>query len=1181
MGITISYRTPREWGAWPALIILFGLCASLLVASFASAAEKTKAVRFPSEKPGVAVARETKEPPAEVGIGDLYAVVVGVSEYQNQKIPRLKVSDKDARDFSSFLKTQKKLFNNIHVTLLQNAEATNVEIKKHLYHKLRAAGKDDTVVLYFSGHGADDPDTPGEYFFIPHDGDPEFLEATALNMSRMRFMKRLDSKRVLVIADTCHAGGFSMNGTKRVTPSLSNLLKRFKESEGRVILTSSRPDEFSLEIEEIGNSVFTHYFLEGLKGAADADGDGVVSLREAYEHVYNRTNSHSKGVQHPQWEGRVVGEFPLSFLLRPHATLEIETEPPLVEAYYREKAEFKLLGKTDEQGKLRIEKLPVQKPIILKLAKVGWKDEFLDPIVFSEAKLHLAPPKITMKQAKGFLVLRTNVAGARVRIGDRYVGATGEDNYLLIDGVQVGVPHEIHVTKDGYHEKKSTLTIPPDYEGRMYRWQETLVSKGPRPLELFVSTDPPGVEVYVGDSRKPVGTTGANGELRFRLKPAETAVLHFRKGGYASKSQEFRLPSQGKAVLGKVVLSKISPKLNLAVSEASAQVAVQYHGPGDELAIYHSVGRTDAYGRLRIKELPLGTPISVKIEKPGWVTKVIGPFTVTEREPELWPARIELLPAVARVLLTTDPPGARVKVDGIERGESDSRGRITLNRIQVGRPYSVTVSKEGYDTRLTELLVPMDFQGETYTADGTIRLARRAHKREIPIIVDAGQPGVNVYQGYRSIAEGVTDHYGRLRLTFDSPGKIRLRFEKEYFQTRTVEYDLTKENAGDFPKVVLERTRADLLVNTYPNDVGVFIDGVYQGDTNKSGELLVKGIQVGKPLKLNFKKFGYATREQSITVGDVARHRMDTVSLDPVRTALELTVEPAYAEVLVKDAAEYKHVGRTNGEGKLTLEDLPIGKSVYVEIRKEGWRSVRLGPYIFSDKELSIKEKGVKLAEAVASVSLRTTPPGVTAELIGSDKKFEGRSSLLTMEGLQVAVDHEIQLSRKGFKKKRVSLYIPPSYEGRTFRMDAVQLDRAVARLEVKTNTSYASVQLNGQKMDDTGSDGKIVLDNLPVGVPHKLVFEKDGYRRESISLTIPAEEEGRTYTWSNTVRLEKVRTERQRAETPAVKPQASRPSRSERTQPKSTPRKQRDEWDFGSPMKLPEGGGFPSDFTN
>ncbi len=40
---------------------------------------------------------------AEVGLGDLYAVLVGVAKYKHPKIPQLSFSDKDAKDFAEFL----------------------------------------------------------------------------------------------------------------------------------------------------------------------------------------------------------------------------------------------------------------------------------------------------------------------------------------------------------------------------------------------------------------------------------------------------------------------------------------------------------------------------------------------------------------------------------------------------------------------------------------------------------------------------------------------------------------------------------------------------------------------------------------------------------------------------------------------------------------------------------------------------------------------------------------------------------------------------------------------------------------------------------------------------------------------------------------------------------------------
>lgn len=253
---------------------------------------------------------------AQVGQGDLYALVVGVSKYKHSKIPNLNVSDKDAKDFAGFIRGQKKLFMNVYVRVLTNEQATRSEIEKELYYNLRKAGKNDTVVVFLSGHGVDDPNTPGEYFFLSYDADPDYLAASAVQMSRQSFINKLDSKRVVLIADTCQSGGFAGAGTKRLKPSLDKMMGQFKESEGKVLITSSRADEYSKESPEHGNSLFTYYLLEGLKGNADEDGDGIVSLKELYEYIYAKTKDASDGYQHPQIQGRIVGSFPVALTNR-------------------------------------------------------------------------------------------------------------------------------------------------------------------------------------------------------------------------------------------------------------------------------------------------------------------------------------------------------------------------------------------------------------------------------------------------------------------------------------------------------------------------------------------------------------------------------------------------------------------------------------------------------------------------------------------------------------------------------------------------------------------------------------------------------------------------------------------------------------------------------------------------
>lgn len=249
---------------------------------------------------------------SEVKIGDLYAVVVGVSNYKDARVPTLSVSDKDARSFAQFLSTQKNLFNAIHISLLVNEDANRERLEKEFIYKLRRAGKDDTVIIFLSGHGVDDPKNPGEFFFLPYDADPEYVALRGIHMNRQWFMDKLDSRRVLIIADACHAGGFSRRNAKHLAPSLEKFMTHFRESEGRIFITSSRSDEYSMEEPKLGHSLFTHFLLEGLAGAATKDQDGIITLGALYEYVYKKTKAASGGFQSPQMEGRIIGTFPIA-----------------------------------------------------------------------------------------------------------------------------------------------------------------------------------------------------------------------------------------------------------------------------------------------------------------------------------------------------------------------------------------------------------------------------------------------------------------------------------------------------------------------------------------------------------------------------------------------------------------------------------------------------------------------------------------------------------------------------------------------------------------------------------------------------------------------------------------------------------------------------------------------------
>jgi hypothetical protein len=82
--------------------------------------------------------------------------------------------------------------------------------------------------------------------------------------------------------------------------------------EGTVFLTSSTASEEAQESDELRGSFFTHFLASGLLGAADANRDGLVVLKEAYRHTYDNTirasSSTSAGVQHPTFRYELGGQ---------------------------------------------------------------------------------------------------------------------------------------------------------------------------------------------------------------------------------------------------------------------------------------------------------------------------------------------------------------------------------------------------------------------------------------------------------------------------------------------------------------------------------------------------------------------------------------------------------------------------------------------------------------------------------------------------------------------------------------------------------------------------------------------------------------------------------------------------------------------------------------------------------
>ncbi len=267
-------------------------------------------------------------PPPPAPPRDQWAVVIGAGRYESSEVPRLRYTVPDAEGFYQIL-IGPGGFKQEHVLLLTDKterKPTLRNIKWALGTFLaRSAKKDDTVFIFFAGHGAPEVDQQGverdglAKYLVSIDAEPDDLYSTALPMDELQtIFNRIEAERVVVFLDACYsgsAGGRTFASKKTRAMNVDDLfLERLTRSKGRAILTASRPAEVSLELAELGHGVFTYYLIEGLKGAADLNHDGIVTLQELYEYLEQQVSQKARSVggnQHPVMKGELEGVLPL------------------------------------------------------------------------------------------------------------------------------------------------------------------------------------------------------------------------------------------------------------------------------------------------------------------------------------------------------------------------------------------------------------------------------------------------------------------------------------------------------------------------------------------------------------------------------------------------------------------------------------------------------------------------------------------------------------------------------------------------------------------------------------------------------------------------------------------------------------------------------------------------------
>ncbi len=279
----------------------------------------------PAPPPAAPTAAGVSPRPTFGRVRNRFAVLIGLSRYKFRGkwgLGNLRYASSDAEALAAYFRSEDGgRFD--HVILLTDEEATTLNIKIALREKLRGAQKDDLVVISWSGHGGPDPQELNKLYLITHDTDPEHMASTGYGMDEFkRDISRVEARRVLILADTCHSAGISdpkvaLRGPKDnkivegikgvyVAPQNSNVAPPMW-----MIFTSCETGEYSRETEKLGggHGVFTWYLLEGLKGRADdpkygGDDDGKITLGELIEYTRDQVKRYTGNQQHPDTAGR-------------------------------------------------------------------------------------------------------------------------------------------------------------------------------------------------------------------------------------------------------------------------------------------------------------------------------------------------------------------------------------------------------------------------------------------------------------------------------------------------------------------------------------------------------------------------------------------------------------------------------------------------------------------------------------------------------------------------------------------------------------------------------------------------------------------------------------------------------------------------------------------------------------
>ncbi len=225
---------------------------AVLLCSSLALADKRDLVPMPKVVPGsVPIA------------GEYWALIIGINRYK--EAPPLETAVKDAMGVRDVL-VARYGFKRERIIELLEEQATRTNIESALFRLGQQAKAEDSVLIYYAGHGQYDED--GRLgWWVPVEAQPKNPGTFITNASIRDYIEGMKAKHVYLVADSCFSG--TLFGKARAMPPLNEqFFTRLYAKKSRWGLTSGGTEPVA-DAGKGGHSIFAYHFISLLKENTD------------------------------------------------------------------------------------------------------------------------------------------------------------------------------------------------------------------------------------------------------------------------------------------------------------------------------------------------------------------------------------------------------------------------------------------------------------------------------------------------------------------------------------------------------------------------------------------------------------------------------------------------------------------------------------------------------------------------------------------------------------------------------------------------------------------------------------------------------------------------------------------------------------------------------------------------